>query len=1110
MVKIKIKNYTYYPELTDNKFQEKIYNKKEFYEHRIPKETRKMEEICKPTEFDLFPQQKLLKNYLSINTPYNGILIFHGVGVGKTCAAISIAENFVNLVKRYKKKILILSSHSLRENFIKTIYNIDKENLKKSSDDVTQCTGNKYMLTDDDKFLTREQKIRKIKRNISKSYQFMGYGRFANEVKRKTGWNGRKADLTNEMIKIIKKEYSNRVIIIDEIHNIKKKSNSSDNDRQVAFILTTVITIAENLKLILMSATPMYDKPKEIIFILNLLLLNDNREPIDYTKIFDKNGFIKPEGEKILEEYSNGYVSYLRGENPTTFPLKIFSQQSKVLNYKYDINGNPILQKLQIEYTRMIDCPMTKYQYELYKEVDSERKIVIEEINLNNDDYENDLDKIEINNIKSNVFTKLIQISNIVFPLKNGGFIDGIRGFSDSDNGLGAFYIDKKKGKKTIQFKYQNHVLMNRGTKNEKPFIDKKYLGDYSSKFAKIIKFITKSSGPVIIYSRYIRGGILPFALALEQNGIQRYLSGNEQPLLNYSFNKKKGGGISEPIYYKNGTPLSKFKSVSKFKPMKYAILFPDQEFVKTTPSRIAEIINKKNNIYGSELKIILGTRVISEGIDFKNIRQIHIIDPWYNLSVNEQIAGRGIRNCSHVNLPKEERNVELYQYVSTLPKKLNKESVDIKNYRLSETKDKQIKKVERILKRTAFDCLLNKNANILVKNKKETITTSLGEKIKLINGLQPYSRECDYVKDCSYSCLSNDIKSKKDTSTYAIDFAIDDIKNAKKIIKRMYKYNYAYTIDQIRSKINNKIPSLQDLYIFIAIDELLKSKKEVIQDKYDREGYLIYKGDYYIFQPGDINYNKIPMYYRETPLTYKVEKIDITEHISRQEQYNQNNDKVIKNITQIINTQYDKLLKNNFNFLKSTFSENNYKLLIIEYIIGRLSSNQFIFLINNLFNSKEANIKFEKEIYTILKKNIIKINNINAIIIDKKYYCFTNKKIKKCRIEDKKNIIKNMKKKKNIENSKLYGIIINKKLKIIDLRKYTGARTLNKKISKRSEITGRMCLTYSINEIYEIVKYLKLKNIKKKKKNMCFGIEIMLRHFENNDNKLRHFYKNF
>ena len=94
MVKIKLKNNIFYPELTDVDFQKKIYKKKEFYDNKILKETRKMKEICKPSDFKLFPQQKFLKNFISIDTPYNGILIFHGVGVGKTCAAISIAENF--------------------------------------------------------------------------------------------------------------------------------------------------------------------------------------------------------------------------------------------------------------------------------------------------------------------------------------------------------------------------------------------------------------------------------------------------------------------------------------------------------------------------------------------------------------------------------------------------------------------------------------------------------------------------------------------------------------------------------------------------------------------------------------------------------------------------------------------------------------------------------------------------------------------------------------------------------------------------------------------------------------------------------------------------------
>ena len=63
------------------------------------------------------------------------------------------------------------------------------------------------------------------------------------------------------------------------------------------------------------------------------------------------------------------------------------------------------------------------------------------------------------------------------------------------------------------------------------------------------------------------------------------------------------------------------------------------------------EALNKfsnNNNIYGEEVKVFIGTRAVSEGLDFKRIRQVHIMDPWYNLSRHEQIIGRAIRWCSH------------------------------------------------------------------------------------------------------------------------------------------------------------------------------------------------------------------------------------------------------------------------------------------------------------------------------------------------------------------------------------------------------------------------------------------------------------------------------
>ena len=57
--------------------------------------------------------------------------------------------------------------------------------------------------------------------------------------------------------------------------------------------------------------------------------------------------------------------------------------------------------------------------------------------------------------------------------------------------------------------------------------------------------------------------------------------------------------------------------------------------------------VNNANNINGDEVKIILLSSAGSEGLDFKFIRQIHIMEPWYNINRIEQIIG-GVRTCSH------------------------------------------------------------------------------------------------------------------------------------------------------------------------------------------------------------------------------------------------------------------------------------------------------------------------------------------------------------------------------------------------------------------------------------------------------------------------------
>jgi superfamily II DNA or RNA helicase len=107
-----------YPEPNEEDFQLKIFKKREFYYHTIPQrdKMKSYEEIdkyrndvCKG-DFSLREHQIIPTNFLSPDTPYKGILLMYGTGTGKTCTAISIAEQFKEQVVKYNTKIYVLTS----------------------------------------------------------------------------------------------------------------------------------------------------------------------------------------------------------------------------------------------------------------------------------------------------------------------------------------------------------------------------------------------------------------------------------------------------------------------------------------------------------------------------------------------------------------------------------------------------------------------------------------------------------------------------------------------------------------------------------------------------------------------------------------------------------------------------------------------------------------------------------------------------------------------------------------------------------------------------------------------------------------------------------------
>ena len=125
-----------YPDHYDKDFNEVIYQKKEFYSNQLFLDTSGIEDTCN-SEFSIKTHQSFLKNFMTKESPYKSILIYHGVGVGKTCSGLTIAENFRDPLARKEKRIIILSSKNIQIGWKKTIYDPDKGS--------NQCTGETFV-----------------------------------------------------------------------------------------------------------------------------------------------------------------------------------------------------------------------------------------------------------------------------------------------------------------------------------------------------------------------------------------------------------------------------------------------------------------------------------------------------------------------------------------------------------------------------------------------------------------------------------------------------------------------------------------------------------------------------------------------------------------------------------------------------------------------------------------------------------------------------------------------------------------------------------------------------------------------------------------------------
>ena len=234
----------------------------------------------KGAKFDFFNHQKFVRDYLQVNSPYRGLLLFHGLGVGKTCASIGIAEGF-----RDSRKIVILLNKSLKKNFIVNLMKCGFEYFRINQHWVFKDIKTNTQLKLYAKFLKIPESV--IKKNGGAF--FVDFSKAPNYEKLSGNMREMLNLQINEMIKnkysflhldglnepklkkLVEDEYLNdKLLIIDEVHNLSNAMAKASPGIRGRY-LKTLIMEAKNLKCVFLSGTPMINNLYEAGQLFNLL-----------------------------------------------------------------------------------------------------------------------------------------------------------------------------------------------------------------------------------------------------------------------------------------------------------------------------------------------------------------------------------------------------------------------------------------------------------------------------------------------------------------------------------------------------------------------------------------------------------------------------------------------------------------------------------------------------------------------------------------------------------------------------------------------------------------------------------------------------------------------
>ena len=905
---IKIEKFIYSNPDIGKRFNYEIFRRKEYYDNRMGP----FEHIIKKQGVPLL-SQKLASTFFSKYTQYRSGLFFHEPGTGKTCLSSFIIENFKNTLVDDQPRppaLIIVPNETLEKNYRR---DIERQCTHEGTYKVEFTKEEKRKIYEMEEIinLTKETKQRRLKAAISKTYEIVTHETFL-------------SSLSQDENKV-KREYSNRIIVIDEAHHFRMQTSSGQGKKKKQTVKDKVLGrepgitvelytklhkflhIVENCRILLLTGTPIWDQVYEIASLMNLILDDDNQIPMRkkfLSEYFDDNKTLLPEKSKELKEKFKGIVSFLR-------PMQTTAS-------KKDIG----ISKPWLDRVKVYPSTMSDFQYKNYEKAMKDIKIV-------SFDYKTKDGKIinvdrEIEGGPMRLLAR--DASTFVFP--DGSY--GREGFNKNIiTDRKEYTVAEKKRKRVIvSYKYKTKEIAENIRNN---------LRKYSSKFSSLVQLIKDHPNELVfIYDEYIAsggGGVINLSLVLEQHGF---------------------------VWAKSAASISKPSLKKRFCTLAGTL---------NSPKEIEEIINsfnKPDNKYGERCQIIIGSRKIAEGVTLKNVRQGHIIMGHWNSPSLDQALGRIFRVGSHdAFVNSDEKYIKIFKHVSVMKGDIsvsgipdsfsNEMTLDLKIYKIAEDKEYLNSQIYRLLKEVAWDCPLTYGRNVLKGD--EEFSKSTDYEIKNYNC---YGFPSEYI-DKSEDVWKYDVPEEKIVrDTYDLFYNDPDCLNLMENIKKIFEIESAYHLNDFFSLLNL---DRKDEFLLLKTLDYMILKKIKIKNKY---GFFLaiqeYHNIYYLDDGTKINSDYSSLIYKDSPFVYEERSLENLSNINQYTSDSQHikefcKDPSIENIKKMNYRTLIILLEVMYKKKKLNSNLNSKEKLSIKNVMDVLGSN-----LHNLENGDVIHVMYNTE----------------------------------------------------------------------------------------------------------------------------------------------------